>query len=341
MASIEKKVKVLGGTIPAGKWFLNISDDDANPLPFWSDARKRWAASPVRIGFVQDAFHPQLVLIDEKSTIVVRDQRAASGAVMLGAAGLLVGGPTKKSKIILEVSADGEQFLVEVDHDVYSTLQGKLFTLTTSQRRRPDPEDFSDRADPEKTSFGPRSIAALIWCVTALVAAVVAFTGREATSRPVPTPAVASINAPEPKLSLVFDDEADRFTVALKCPDHKFMHSMVKYGQGVLYGCTMGDGQAKFFINESVKRPGKVSDIKVMWNNYERDLGYGIHTGRDDAVLMVRAFAKLHAPHLEASLAQAFLETEEKTFATDTFAIEYKWTKGFGLNEHLLVATPR
>ena len=64
---------------------------------------------------------------------------------------------------------------------------------------------------------------------------------------------------------------------------------------------------AKVWINESAYRPGVVSNIKVMWNDWIRDIGYGLHADEEEAAIMVGTFADIYAPELKDQLLDVFL----------------------------------
>ncbi len=150
---MQKKVKVLGGTVATGKWHLLIDNEGGL---FWpTQIKQRWKDSDIKIGFVDDIFWPsRLIMIDESSHIAVRDQRAATlgiapmavGTALLGTAGLLAGALTSRSALVLlEIVADGEHFLVEVNHAVFNRLQGKLLTVSSSKTRATTPDPVPRR----------------------------------------------------------------------------------------------------------------------------------------------------------------------------------------------------
>jgi len=144
-----------------------------------------------------------------------------------------------------------------------------------------------------------------------------------------------------PTYQLNFDKEADRVTAALRCPKPKFTGPQFTAG-GTLYGCIMGAEQtAKFWINEDPKYPGTVENLKVMWNDWKRDLGYGLHSDRAEADQMVEVLAELYAPELKDDLLGTFQGSAPRSFETMQVKIEYQWTPGPGIDEHLLILTPR
>lgn len=148
-------------------------------------------------------------------------------------------------------------------------------------------------------------------------------------------------SAPPAKYQLNFDKEADRVTAALGCPAPKFTGPQYTLA-GTLYGCIMGGEQtAKFWINEDQRFPGTVANVKVIWNDWKRNLGYGLHSDRPEAEHMVEVMSQLYAPELKQDLLKAFRGSEARSFETDRVKIKYEWTPGPGIDEHLLVLTPR
>jgi len=146
---------------------------------------------------------------------------------------------------------------------------------------------------------------------------------------------------PPPKHQLNFDNEAARVTTALRCPTPKFTGPQFSFA-GTLYGCIMGGAEtAKFWINEDPRFPGTVKNVKVMWNNWKRDFGYGLHSDKPEADRMVEVMSELYAPELKDDLLRAFRGSGARSFETAQMKIKYEWTPGPGIDEHLLVLTPR
>lgn len=132
-----------------------------------------------------------------------------------------------------------------------------------------------------------------------------------------------------------FNAEAARATAALSCHSPKI--TPAQFGDGALYGCIQGTAEtAKYWINEDGANPGQVENVKVMWNNWTDDRGWGVHADRAEAEQMVRATAKLYAPELEEQLVAAYFDRSAKSWATKDFEIDYRWTAGPAIDEHLL-----
>jgi hypothetical protein len=107
-----------------------------------------------------------------------------------------------------------------------------------------------------------------------------------------------------------------------------------------LYWCVNGrEETAKLFINEDPKQPGKVLNVKMMWNEWK---AHTPDAGADqrDASRMARVVMKRYAPALEEDVLYAYWGKEAKTFKAEGYRFDYKWTPGPGIDEHLLVVTP-
>ena len=135
-----------------------------------------------------------------------------------------------------------------------------------------------------------------------------------------------------------FNEEVRRVDKAVSCTNLGIVPPIG--GSGRLYGCIMGFAQtAKFFINESEANDNTVQDIKVMWNDWWKDSGYGQHADEAEAFMMVGALARLYAPNLMPELLDAFRGRNNQVFHSGAFRIEYRFTPGRAINERLLIVT--
>tara|TARA_R110000796_G_scaffold241303_4_gene362819 strand:+ start:8791 stop:9396 length:606 start_codon:yes stop_codon:yes gene_type:complete len=139
--------------------------------------------------------------------------------------------------------------------------------------------------------------------------------------------------------SLSFKAETTRVTSALSCSQPKITPASL--GLGALYGCITGSAETvKFFINEEAGT-GQIQDVKLMWNDWFVDIGYGIHTDQKEARIFVKTFSQLYAPELENKLTAAFFSKSNAAFNTDNYHIEYKYHRGPKIDERLIIATPK
>ena len=80
-----------------------------------------------------------------------------------------------------------------------------------------------------------------------------------------------------------------------------------EHGMGPLFGCVSGRAEmAKTFVNGTPDGRG-VLNVKVMWNDWHRDVGHGIHADRTEALRMLDAMARRYAPEFREELRRAFL----------------------------------
>lgn len=139
--------------------------------------------------------------------------------------------------------------------------------------------------------------------------------------------------------TLSFQAEVDRTTKALSCPRPKI--TPASSGLGALYGCIVGMAQTvKFFINEA-EGTGQVENVKLMWNDWFVDIGYGIHADKQEAQVFVKAFAKLYAPNMEKRLTSIFFSNANKTVEVGDYQIAYTYSRGPKIEQRLFVLTPK
>lgn len=137
-----------------------------------------------------------------------------------------------------------------------------------------------------------------------------------------------------------FEEEVRRVDSATSCTDPGTVPAMA--GDGRLYGCIMGLARtAKFFINERGDRDNAVENIKVMWNDWWKDIGYGQHADQAEAVMMVGALAQLYAPELMPELLSTFRSRTNQVLHSNAFTIEYRFTRGPAIDERLLTVSER
>ena len=140
-----------------------------------------------------------------------------------------------------------------------------------------------------------------------------------------------------------FQAEADRATKALSCPRPKI--TPASSGLGALYscivGCIVGTAETvKFFINEA-EGTGHVKNVKLMWNDWFVDTGYGMHADKKEAQAFLKAFAKLYAPAMEKKLTSVFFANSNTTVEVGDYHIAYTYSRGPKIDERLFVLTPK
>ncbi len=77
-------------------------------------------------------------------------------------------------------------------------------------------------------------------------------------------------------------------------------------GDGSLYGCIQGKMETvKWFINE-IPNSNRVSNVKFMWNDWFKDMGYGLHPDKQEAQKALKVLIKLYAPEKAKELNKTF-----------------------------------
>lgn len=138
---------------------------------------------------------------------------------------------------------------------------------------------------------------------------------------------------------LSFQEEADRATKVLNCSKAKI--TPASSGLGALYGCIGGSAETvKFFINEAAD-DHKVKNIKLMWNDWFVDIGYGKHADKKVAEAYVKVFAKLYAPKMEKKLTSIFFTNSNTSIEAGDYQISYTYSRGPQIDERLLTFTPK
>jgi len=110
---------------------------------------------------------------------------------------------------------------------------------------------------------------------------------------------------------------------------------------GRLYGCIAGKAEtAKVFVNEN-KKTGKTLNMKLIWNDWFKDIGYGIHADKADATRFINVLGKRLSPEITAQMLKAFEGNAPATFSTDAWNVKYTYERGPAIDERMLVFTPK
>lgn len=113
-------------------------------------------------------------------------------------------------------------------------------------------------------------------------------------------------------------------------------------GLGPLYGCIWGRAEtAKLFVNGKAESAGTRS-IKVIWNQWTKDAGYGLGPDRAQAAGFARAVAQRYAPDLRDDIVAAFLSNSEgeEVFRANGLIVTVAKSSGPSVREHLLTVEP-
>lgn len=140
--------------------------------------------------------------------------------------------------------------------------------------------------------------------------------------------------------TLSFEDAKKQISSKLNCDQEKV--TPASFGYGALYGCISGGAEtAKVFINEEAAT-GKVENIKVMWNDWFKDVGFGLHPDKKEAQKYLEVVSSLFTPSISKDLNESFFNTSKnKSFQTDKFNVKYTYNKGPAIAERLITISPK
>lgn len=140
-----------------------------------------------------------------------------------------------------------------------------------------------------------------------------------------------------------FRAEAENAKNKLECPNSvdSDITPAAYDGDGALYGCVQGKAQTvKWFINE-VPNSNRVSNVKFMWNDWFKDMGYGLHPDKQEAQKALKVLIKLYAPEKSKELNKTFFGNSSKTITLARFTIKYTYDHGPAIDERMIVVTER
>ncbi len=132
-------------------------------------------------------------------------------------------------------------------------------------------------------------------------------------------------------------DEARNVATLIKCPSPRLQ---IDAGQPPLWSCLLPPNEvAKVFINGD-KGKG-VESVKIMWNDWTKDIGYGVHTDRQLAEAWVTALATRYAPEMVPDVLEAFRGVQPVLIRGSAFDLRYTYGKGPAMAERLITITAR
>ena len=138
-----------------------------------------------------------------------------------------------------------------------------------------------------------------------------------------------------------FSAEVARAKSAFHCTESVVSPALKADGLGAMYRCIGGKAQTvKLFINEHVST-GNVESIKLIWNDWTRDTGYGTHSDKKEAQSFVTAFAKLYTGNRDKELNTIFFNNNNKTIPSQKSEIRYTYQHGAQIDERMLVLVPK
>lgn len=149
------------------------------------------------------------------------------------------------------------------------------------------------------------------------------------TAAPKPTPVQANTE---------FQAEIERVSGKIQCDTKKVVPA--SDGWGALFSCISGPAEtSKFFINEDLAT-GKVKSIKFLWNDWFKDVGYGLHADKAVAAKILASVLTLYPIQQSAELRSAFSAKKNRNFKSESATFEYTFDRGPSIDERMIVITP-
>ncbi|WP_176428654.1 hypothetical protein [Vibrio sp. V09_P4A23P171] len=150
---------------------------------------------------------------------------------------------------------------------------------------------------------------------------------------------VTELNATVKRGFDTFALESKLATKALDCREPKITPASGSWG--ALYGCIQGRAETvKWFINEKAGT-GKVANVKLMWNDWSKDVGYGIHADKREAQKALNTLISIYAPMESQLLDDTFWGKTNKTIESNNFTFDYSYTSAPTIDERLIVVKAR
>ena len=132
-----------------------------------------------------------------------------------------------------------------------------------------------------------------------------------------------------------FESETAAISDLIKCPAPNLTQDA---GFPDLWGCIWpGAEVAKVFV--SADGSGGVENVKVMWNDWTRDTGYGVHTDQAMAHAWLSAIATRYAPESVDKVLAAYAGNSDLTIQGPQHTLDYTYWKGPAIDERLVTIT--
>lgn len=111
---------------------------------------------------------------------------------------------------------------------------------------------------------------------------------------------------------------------------------------GALYSCIGGKAETvKFFVNELPKSGGRVKNVKFLWNDYTKNIGYGVHADSALAKQWVGHLAEMYAPNHKPKVLSVFQGKKNTVVESETHVLTYTFSSGPAADERMYVVTKK
>lgn len=133
-----------------------------------------------------------------------------------------------------------------------------------------------------------------------------------------------------------FADETQAIAETIKCGSPRVSKTK---GLPDLWGCSFpGAEVVKVFVNAA--DDSAVSNVKIMWNDWTRDTGYGVHADKAIAEAWVTAMATRYAPEKIQEVLTAFRGKTTIVIKGDGVSLKYTYFRGPAIDERLITIMP-
>lgn len=132
---------------------------------------------------------------------------------------------------------------------------------------------------------------------------------------------------------LSFSEECDKISGQAKCRKSKFISA------AQMYYCAQGKTETVNWYINGIKGTDRVENIKLMWNDWHKDFGYGIHAEKEEAFESLEILINLYASNKSKEIKDAFCGNKNITIKTKSFMIKYTFSRGPGIDERLITIT--
>ena len=137
-----------------------------------------------------------------------------------------------------------------------------------------------------------------------------------------------------------FTKERMKVSAYLGCTNPRINEGSKDYG--ALYSCIGGKAETvKFFVNERPNSGGKVKNVKFLWNDYTKDLGYGLHADAAVAKRWAMHLADMYAPDKSKDVLRAFAGKKNEIIESATHVLAYTYHRGPAADERMYVVTKK
>ncbi len=96
----------------------------------------------------------------------------------------------------------------------------------------------------------------------------------------------------------------------------------------------------KWFINE-IPESNQVKNVKFLWNDWFKDVGFEMHSDKEEAQKALKVLIKLYAPEKSKEVYSAFFGDTSKTITSAKFILEYTYDRGPVIDERMVIVTEK